>query len=169
MTIITEQLRTEPQRRERHRDFLAGPKSVSSLAILAGPPAAVPRRLIALIASLPRAGLWQLLSGRTVRACSDVVRVGWIAWQALVAGGAGHRLDGFSGGGTIGNDGDLRLLLTDNSYQAATGQATKARRHKGRTKTGLAILAGTPAAAPIARIASLLRAALLLLPAGRAV
>ena len=27
--------------------------------------------------------------GRAVRACSDVVRAGWLAWQALVSGGRG--------------------------------------------------------------------------------
>ncbi|MDD2755984.1 MAG: hypothetical protein PHS80_10700 [Methanothrix sp.] len=65
MTIITEQLRTEPQRREIHRDSLAEPKSVSSLAILAEPPAAAPCQPIARIASLPRAGLWLPPVGRT--------------------------------------------------------------------------------------------------------
>jgi hypothetical protein len=54
----------------------------------------------------------------------------------------------FPGGWTFGNDSDLRSLLADNYNQAATGQPQKARRHKGRTKTSLAILAGTPAAAP---------------------
>ncbi|MDD2756059.1 MAG: hypothetical protein PHS80_11080 [Methanothrix sp.] len=57
-------------------------------------------------------------------------------------GGAGHRLGGFSGFWTLGNDGDVRLLLADNYNQVATGQNHKAHEaHKGRTKIGLAILA----------------------------
>jgi hypothetical protein len=35
--------------------------------------------------------------GQAIRACCDVVRTVSIAWQALVPGGAGHRLGGFSG------------------------------------------------------------------------
>ncbi|MDD2755987.1 MAG: hypothetical protein PHS80_10715 [Methanothrix sp.] len=72
------------------------------MAILAESPAAAP--VSPSLASLLRAGLWLLPAGRAVRDCGDVVRAGGIAWQALVPGGAGHRLGGFSGGWALGKD-----------------------------------------------------------------
>ena len=35
----------------------------------------------------PGSRLWAPPLGRAVRGCSDVVRAGWIAWQAIVSGG----------------------------------------------------------------------------------
>jgi len=56
-------------------------------------PACDPYELPALVSRLRS---WaRRLWARAVRDCGDVVRAGWIDWQALVPGGTGYRLGGF--------------------------------------------------------------------------
>jgi hypothetical protein len=119
-----------------------------SLAILAEPPTAAPRRpyrphRVVASGGLVVAACWPDRRELAVMSSGRAGSPGKHSCQVEpITGGAD-----FQGGWAFGNDGDLRLLLDDNYIRTITNQTTEAQRHRdflaeSKAVSSLPILAG---------------------------